>query len=270
MIPDAGTTDAGLPAQLGTSCSLTSAEEGSDSCATYGLACTPNPDSAAGTTTGYCGFPGEYQECLTTVGCAPAFAPGSLALSCVAEGTGEPDICVYVCTSTSQCPIPYESCQDLGLGSGDICYYDFCGPTATEYDAPANGTGYFQACNNASTNDGTCLPYIFESPAYDGGFLTTGLCQANGSAAAGAACSDLRLPSGSPLCASGGQCLGDTAGDSQCFAACPTSPLFTDSCGPSCSGGGGCEPIYAGTNWGVCLEPCSSSSTCGSLGCIAL
>ncbi len=252
-------------------CPAASINTTNDPCVQYGLQCTQNPDSPASAPTAYCGMPGELAPCLSAVGCGQITLPGAPQLSCLNEGGSNGYACFFKCATSADCIVPYESCADLGLAAGTVCYYDLCGPTATEFQAPANGTNYFEACGNATTSDGTCLPYIFDSPANDGGFLTTGLCQANGSAAAGAACSPYRTADGGPLCTSGGQCLGSTLQNGQCFQACATSDidsLNNGTCGPNCTAAGsGCEQLYGGTDWGICFQTCTSSSTCGSLSC---
>jgi len=273
-LPDSGVLgDAGLPAQVGTSCPVDSIRTDTDPCAQFGLACTENPSSPTTAPTAYCGLPGELEPCLTAVGCSPAALPGSPSLACIdgSPSLAQGYVCLYECKTAADCIVPYESCAPLGLAAGPVCFYDLCGPTATEFGLPANGTTYFAPCGNASLADGTCLPFILDNPSGDGGLLTTGLCEANGQAAAGAACSPYRTADGGQLCNNGAQCLGTTLDDGQCFTPCATSDidsLNNGACGPNCPTGQGCEAVFEGTNWGVCFTECTDSSACGSLSCV--
>ncbi len=250
-------TDAGTPAAgdagvqgLGTTCNPTAA---TDSCAQYGLVCNQNSST--------CQMPSEFEPCSTTTGCATA------QLKCM-SGVFKSDACLYPCTTTADCPDPVTSCISAGQ-AGHVCIYSLCGPNAASFGGSANGTTYYAPCTNATSNDGTCIP------AQTGGNPPDiGLCQLNGTAAAGQACSTQRSDAGTnpPLCANGGFCFAPSGNTGTCFSLCnaSTNPATAGAaCGPACPVGDGCLSAGPGSFWGLCLKSCTSASDCsGGLSCV--
>jgi hypothetical protein len=165
------------------------------------------------------------------VGCANA------QLQCTSvEGV---NLCVRSCTTTSDCPDAFSTCQPLN--GGNACLFDPCGSSAGSY---------YGTCDSIGSGDGICLPDV-----------VGGTCLQNGGQVAEASCSTVRGSGGavSQLCASGLFCIpsatGSTTGVCEKLCEAASGPS-----GPSCGSGEFCWAIDANLlDWGVCLDSCTGN-----------
>ncbi len=153
------------------------------------------------------------------------------------EFDGE-QLCVNTCTSSLDCPDELTACGDVG--GADLCAYDSC-------------SNYYGPCNNASTDDGTCFPFLE-------GTTLVGLCEAGGSQATGTlSCATYRSVSAgsSDICVTGDVCV-DVEGASICEPVCGTEETTADG-GPGCAAANSC--VALGGLFGACLESCVQGVT---------
>ena len=182
--------------------------------------------------TAVCREPGEFDPCKPGgSACQPIGDSTVTDLQCVAVSllTGDPDVCVQPCSTTSDCVDPLTTCQQDGA-QGHFCFYSIC-------------QDYFGTCPSSGAADGLCIPYL-------DGASTLGLCEqaAFSGGATGSAC----ISGGNRQV--GGLCdVHDFCVDGLCSAICnagtssaPPCP-GTSSDGGADAGGPSCVAILAQT-----------------------
>lgn len=198
-------------------------------------------------------LPGLNQPCNPDAGCAPGGA-------CVETSVGSSE-CFQTCTSGTQCPLAYQSCQAFGAQS--ICDPNLCGP-AVPQGYTSSGPGYYAPCDSVGLDDGQCLPD--DVP----GFGLVGLCYAAGGppdAGIPAACSVNRSDAGA-LCPQGLFCVTNQADfHTACLPLCAATAPFFDGNESGCATGESCLPLGGGPTFGVCLAPCDGGACGAGLSC---
>ncbi len=180
-----------------------------DPCAAQGFACTPDysPDSLTGAS---CQLPGEYFDCLPSVGCATG-------LQCLGAADGGPGGCLEPCTTTADCWDPLTVCTAGEVGQPTYCQVNGC-------------NDFWQSCSAeaVSGGDGTCV-YVYDDPQLG----PQGACLQGGSVPNGGDCNYYRAADAG-LCTPGTLCIIDAAAQNEgvCMPACDG---IADG-GPACPG----------------------------------
>jgi hypothetical protein len=210
---------------------------GPEECSPYGLGCEPSEGGDGGFVF-KCKLP-TIGQCVPQIGWDRGFL-------CTHDPNygGDGLWCVQACETSSDCWATEEHCI---LSNGQhVCANDPCGGTS------GNGLP-FQACDNAGTGDGYCVP------SDDDG---SGSCYSTGLAPAGAFC---ELGHSAFECAPGSICtFGQIRLDNTiCFASCAPSaaqPRAPDG-GPGCPIGQTCTQALSFTTSvaGGCVQDCSPS-----------
>jgi hypothetical protein len=181
-----------------------------DPCAAQGFACSPDYTGAS-VTGAFCELPGEYFDCLPSVGCA------SSDLQCIGADAGEPGGCFEPCTTTADCEDPLTVCTAEEVGEPKFCQWNTC-------------SDFWQTCSAESTagNDGTCV-YLYDDPQLG----PQGACLQGGSVPSGGDCNYYRAADAG-LCTPGTVCIIDASAQNSgiCLAACDG---IADG-GPACGG----------------------------------
>jgi len=207
-----------------------------DPCATYGLACSVSSST--------CQLPGELDQCLSNVGCS---SPSLVCTGGFDSGDEPVSVCLYPCTSTSDCPNLTTSCQN------GVCFLNYC-------QTGDNGTiNYFHPCPSASTADGECLPV----PAGFDQFA--GLCVGAGSLPDGQSCAGVRTDAGlAGLCQQGSECAFLDGGTghlsaSLCEPVCYSNEEVPGD-GPACPAGDQCLDFSSFYAFGNCYQSCADGA----------
>jgi len=217
---------------------------------------------------------GDYVSCSTSVDCQCPLLCGLDSVLGADDAGGS--ICVTKCSTTSECPDIFTSCQN-GLCLSNIC------------EADGGGGAFMGACNAAGENDGTCEPQLsrttqeiigvcFQAGTVD---IDGGNCDPNQQAFALASAGNKKRPGASALCPVGYQCVATKATTGTCKQLCdPVFDGLSDTDAGGCLFGQDCVPIGPDTSYGgECtfqgdggcvvgggageLQTCTVSSDCG-------
>jgi hypothetical protein len=230
-------------------------------CTPLGLFCAPLPGLVDGGIVSACRLPREQETCLPSVGCDD---PGTVCdtFQPVYTSGGGPVVtfCARICDpsrGSTDCPYAKTTCRSDQSGSHgvlDVCRTTRCGPTV----APANGTGFFGACDASMVGDGYCIPYV----AVVG---DEGICLQAGPAAPIGSCSFSRTGGTTDsLCPAGSFCNPSAldGGAARCLPVCAIHAISGSATTPACSSSELCLGFaQQGLDFGACAVNCTQDAS---------
>ncbi len=268
------------PEDLHCSCFFAYGDE-PDTCAELGLVCGMDTTSIETIAPSECKKPGEFEDCIQTVGCETPADGGTLL--CKKDIYSGPPLCLRSCvtlgkTDPSKCSDPTTYCNSR---VGNLCMFNYCvypddlDCTANPTTCAAERAKLLKPCSAGGKNDGTCEAYVFSSGeevgiCVQGGSSTT-TCDPDATRKAGVAVSP-------DMCKVGSTCLPIQPDDANpkktkglcqtvCNAATAPGALPQLGCTAAtdfCYDYSGAPDSVTLTRFGICKQKCNiyGSDTC--------